>query len=142
METEMGLLDSFTKGGDFGAIGDMITSNPDLMKAAGSLFDGSDSSVGGSNGLNDLLGQLSSSGLGDQVSSWLSDGGNKSVSADQLSSALNSDTLRQFAEKAGIDIDQASAALAQVLPGLIDKLSPNGKSTSSDALSSLLAGLR
>ena len=137
----MGFLGELTKGGDLGAIGDMITSNPDLMKAAGSLLDSSDSSVGGANGLNDLLGQLSASGLGDQVSSWLSSGGNKSVSADQLSSVLNSDTLRQFAEKAGIDPNQASAALAQVLPGLVDKLSPNGETPSGDALSSLLKGL-
>lgn len=137
----MGFLDDLTKGG-LGSIGDMIGSNPDLMKAAGSLLDGSDSSVGGGNGLSDVLAQLSASGLGDQVSSWLSNGANQSVSADQLSGALNSETLKQFAEKAGIDIGQAGAALATVLPGLIDKLSPNGESASNDALGSLLAGLR
>jgi len=137
----MGFLDDLANSGNLGSIGDMISSNPDLMKAAGSLLNGNDSSVGGSSGMADILGQLSSSGLGDQVSSWLSGGENKSVTSEQISNALNNDTLKQYAEKAGIDISQVGAALAAVLPGLIDQLTPDGKEPSGDALSGLLGSL-
>lgn len=137
----MGFLDSLAKSGNLGSIGEMISDNPDLVKAAGSLLNSEDGSVGGSGGLNDVLAQLSAGGLGDQVSSWLSSGENKSVTADQISSALNSDALKQYAEKAGIDMSQVGTALAAVLPGLVDQLTPDGKAPSGDALSGLLGSL-
>lgn len=137
----MGFLDDLAKSGNLGSIGDMISNNPDLVKAAGSLLNNEDSSVGGGGGLSEILSQLQASGLGEQVESWLSNGANKSVTSDQISSALNSDTLKQYAEKAGIDMSQVGAALATVLPGLIDQLTPDGKQPSGDALSNLLGSL-
>jgi uncharacterized protein YidB (DUF937 family) len=137
----MGLLDDLTKGGNLGSLADLVTQNPEILNAAKSLLDPKDGTVGGASGLEDLVGKLSSSGLGDQVASWLSSGANQSVSTEQLTAALDNDTLRQFADKAGIDAGQAGAALAKVLPGLIDQLSPGGNAPSGDALSSLLGKL-
>lgn len=137
----MGLLDELTKDGNLESLMDLVTKNPEVMNAAASLLSSNDGSVGGSGGLEDIISKLASSGLGDQVASWLSNGANKPVRADQLSSALGSDTLKQFADMAGIDLGQAGAALAGMLPGLIDQLSPDGKAASGDALSSLLSRL-
>ena len=137
----MGLLDDLTKGGSLGSLSDLVTQNPEVLNAAKSLLNPNDGAVGGAVGLEELIGKLSASGLGDQVASWLSSGANQSISAQQLTSALDSDTLKQFADQAGIDLGQAGAALASVLPGLIDQLSPGGKAPSGDALSSLLSKL-
>lgn len=137
----MGFLDDLTKDGNLGSLMDMVTGNPEVMKAAASLLNPEDGSVGGNTGLREIVDQLSSGGLGEQVSSWLSTGANKSVGADQISAALNSDTLKQFASMAGIDFGKAGAALAEVLPGMIDQLSPEGKAPSGDTLSSLLGAL-
>lgn len=137
----MGFLDDLTKDGNFGSLMDMANSNPDVMKAAASMLNPEDGSVGGNFGLREIVDQLSSGGLAEQVSSWLSTGANKSVGADQISAVLNSDTLRQFASMAGIDLGKAGAALAEVLPGLIDQLSPEGKAASGDTLNSLLGAL-
>jgi uncharacterized protein YidB (DUF937 family) len=78
------------------------------------------SSIGG------LLDQLQKSGLGPQVTSWLGNGANLPVSADQLRGALGDERVRQIAASLGIPIDQVLGQLSQHLPATIDKMSPNG----------------
>ncbi len=77
-------------------------------------------SVGG------LLEQLQKSGLGPQVASWLGDGKNLPITADQLRKALGDDNVRQLAASLGIPIDQVLAQLSQHLPTAIDHMSPLG----------------
>jgi uncharacterized protein YidB (DUF937 family) len=77
-------------------------------------------SVGG------LLQQLQQSGLGPQVASWLGNGQNLPVSADQLKSALGDQHLRQLATQLGLPVDQLLGELSQHLPGAVDHMSPNG----------------
>jgi uncharacterized protein YidB (DUF937 family) len=76
--------------------------------------------------LGGLLDQLQKSGLGPQVSSWLGNGANLPVSADQLRSALGDDTIRQISQTLGLPVDQLLNQLSQHLPATVDKLSPNG----------------
>jgi uncharacterized protein YidB (DUF937 family) len=73
-----------------------------------------------------LLDQLQKSGLGTQVTSWLGNGANLPVSADQLRAALGDERVRQIAASLGIPIDQVLGQLSQHLPAAIDKMSPNG----------------
>jgi uncharacterized protein YidB (DUF937 family) len=73
-----------------------------------------------------LLEQLQKSGLGPQVSSWLGNGANLPISADQLRAALGDENVRQIAASLGIPVDQILAQLSQHLPTAIDKMSPNG----------------
>jgi uncharacterized protein YidB (DUF937 family) len=72
------------------------------------------------------LQQLQQGGLGGQVASWLGNGENHAVSADQLRSALGNEQLQQMARSAGLPIDKLLATLSQQLPQTIDKMSPNG----------------
>lgn len=76
--------------------------------------------------LKGLVDKLQASGLGTEVSSWLSNGANLPVSADQLKAALSSEQLHQIAKQLGLPIDGALDALAKYLPGVVDKQSPNG----------------
>jgi uncharacterized protein YidB (DUF937 family) len=78
------------------------------------------SSIGG------LLEQLQKSGLGAQVTSWLGNGANLPVSADQLRAALGDERVRQIAASLGIPVDQVLGQLSQHLPATIDRMSPNG----------------
>jgi uncharacterized protein YidB (DUF937 family) len=80
--------------------------------------------VGGIQGLADLLQQK---GLGNVVSSWIGTGENLPVSADQLKDAFGPDAIASLAQKVGISSDQAQKALSQLLPGLVDRLTPNGQ---------------
>lgn len=81
---------------------------------------------GGQGGLSAILAKLQQAGLGDQVKSWLGNGENLPISADQLKQVLNSDQVKQLAASFGIPIDQVLDALAKQLPATVDHASPNG----------------
>jgi uncharacterized protein YidB (DUF937 family) len=77
-------------------------------------------------GLDGLVQSFEQKGLGSVVTSWVSTGQNLPISADQISHVLGSDAVKNLAAKAGISPEQAGGQLASLLPGLIDKLTPNG----------------
>jgi len=78
-------------------------------------------------GLSGLLQNFHEKGLGGLASSWVATGQNLPISADQIQNVLGSDQVKQLAAKAGISPDMASSALSQLLPTLVDKLTPNGQ---------------
>ena len=78
-------------------------------------------------GLNGVLEKLKTSGLGDQVASWVGTGENQAVSADQITSALGNSQIAELAAKFGITPDVLSDQLAQHLPDVINKLTPHGE---------------
>jgi uncharacterized protein YidB (DUF937 family) len=82
-----------------------------------------DSVLGGLNGLAEKFNQA---GLGNVIGSWIGHGENLPISADQIASVLGSGALGNIASQLGIDPAQASSQLSQMLPGLIDKLTPHG----------------
>lgn len=69
-------------------------------------------------GLTGLLSKLQAGGLGEQVSSWMGEGHNLPVSADQLQSALGEGHVQQIAEHLGLNTDQVLQGLSEHLPGL------------------------
>jgi uncharacterized protein YidB (DUF937 family) len=77
-------------------------------------------------GLQGLVQSFHDKGMGGLVSSWISSGPNPPISADQVHQVLGGDQVKALAAKAGISPDTAGAAIAQILPGLVDKLTPNG----------------
>jgi uncharacterized protein YidB (DUF937 family) len=124
----MGLLDSVlsavggqTPGGE-GLLG-MLGNNPQLMQIASSLL-GNDGAHGG---LQGLIEKFQQGGLGDVVASWVGSGANQAITGDQLSSVLGSDAMAGLAAKFGTDPNALAGQLSSVLPGLVDKLTPNGQ---------------
>lgn len=77
-------------------------------------------------GLQGLVQSFHDKGMGGLVSCWISSGPNPPISADQVHQVLGSDQVKALAAKAGISPDVAGTAIAQILPGLVDKLTPNG----------------
>ncbi len=80
--------------------------------------------IGGLQGLIDLFQQK---GLADVMESWVGMGQNKPVNEGQLKSVLGGDLLTQLAQKTGLPLDSIAPALSSVLPGIIDKLTPQGQ---------------
>src|SRR5262245_29231082 len=78
-------------------------------------------------GLGGLVQAFQKNGLGDVVSSWISTGQNLPISAEQMQRGLGSGLLQQFANTAGLSPESASSKLAEILPGVVDKLTPDGK---------------
>ena len=80
-----------------------------------------------SGGLAGLVSQFSQKGLGDIVNSWVSTGKNLPITPDQLTKGLGNDTITKLASQAGVSPDKLSSQLSQLLPQVIDKLTPEGK---------------
>ena len=78
-------------------------------------------------GLGGLVSAFEKGGLGEIAKSWVSTGGNLPISAEQIQSILGHGPLADLAQKMGIDPAQAATQLSQLLPQVIDKLTPNGQ---------------
>jgi uncharacterized protein YidB (DUF937 family) len=86
--------------------------------AAGSVLNG---------GLNDLLKQLQEAGQGDVAKSWVGTGPNKTISPNDLASALGADQVRALSAHSGLSQDDLLDGLSQYLPQVVDHLTPNGR---------------
>lgn len=73
-----------------------------------------------------LVGNLKEKGLGDVADSWLGDGDNKDISADQLKEALGADQISAAAAELGTDEGSLLGGLQAALPQLVDKASSGG----------------
>lgn len=78
-------------------------------------------------GIDGLVNKLQQSGLGDVAASWVGTGENKSINPDQLANVLGKDQIAALAQQAGIPESQGASVLSQVLPAMVDKLTPDGK---------------
>jgi uncharacterized protein YidB (DUF937 family) len=125
-----------------GSIGKPLMLALGALLASGVLFRGSgagqpanvptqptsDEGAGGVlGGLGGLLNKLQQGGLGNVANSWVGSGQNQPVSPGQLGSALGPNVIKMLAQKSGISEEEITKQLSQVLPGLVDKLTPNGR---------------
>ncbi|MGA6995713.1 MAG: YidB family protein [Pseudolabrys sp.] len=78
-------------------------------------------------GLGGLLNQFQQNGLGDVMKSWISPGQNQPVSPNQLSSALGPQIIQILAQKTGLSEQEITSHLSQILPNVVDQLTPNGR---------------
>ena len=110
----MGLLDSV--GGSLGQGG-----GNSLMNLVTGLITNPDSG-----GLAGLLQQFRAKGLGHVADSWVSKGQNLPLNAEQVQSVFGQAQIQQMAAKSGIAPETLSAKLAELLPQVIDKATPDG----------------
>ena len=101
---------------------------------------GSNEGAGGGllGGLGGLLNKLQQGGLGDVVNSWVGSGQNQPVSPNQLGSALGPNIIKTLAQQSGISEEELTQQLSQALPGLVDKLTPNGRLPTMAELSKMM----
>ncbi len=78
-------------------------------------------------GIEVLIQKFQQGGLGEILSSWLSNGSNQSVSHSDIQSAFSQQDLQSLADKLGTDVQGASGTLSEILPQLVDKISPQGE---------------
>ena len=76
--------------------------------------------------LNGLVAALQKGGLDAQVKSWLGPGANLPITEEQLKAVLGNAQVQDFARHLGLPVDQALKVMAQYLPEIVDKASPNG----------------
>jgi uncharacterized protein YidB (DUF937 family) len=96
---------------------------------------------GGAGGLGGLLEQLGRGGLTQQAQSWVGAGQNMSVSAGQIRDVFGQRGLSAIAKQSGLSEDEASEGLAQLLPEIVNHLTPQGRMPQGEELDSALEGL-
>lgn len=108
---------------------------------SGGMMEAISGLTGGKLDMASLMGKLKEGGLGDQVESWMGDGENAPVSADELKSALGEEQLAAASEKMGLDSDATAQKLSEALPDLADKFSGGGSMLDVAGLTDKLGGL-
>ncbi len=125
----MGVFDQIA-GGLLDNIGSNEAMQNNLMGTITNLISGSESG-----GLSGLVQTFQEKGLGDVVASWISTGKNLPINANQIQEVLGSPKIQQIAQQLGVSSADASNALAQFLPQVVDKLTPNGSMPADDLIS-------
>jgi uncharacterized protein YidB (DUF937 family) len=77
-------------------------------------------------GVSGLVAKFQHAGLGSTVQSWIGTGPNSAVSGDQVHQALGADLMQQLAAKTGLSGPALAQKLSQILPEIVDKLTPDG----------------
>jgi uncharacterized protein YidB (DUF937 family) len=85
------------------------------------------SSNGQFGGLSGLAQQFQQAGLGAEMNSWISTGKNLPISPDQLLQVFGQGQLQQMAANSGMDLGSLSGGLADLLPQMIDRMTPTGQ---------------
>ena len=78
-------------------------------------------------GLEGILGKFREGGLSQQADSWVGTGQNMNISADQLQQVFGSSTISDLASRLGMSEQQAGSGMAQLLPEIINRLTPEGQ---------------
>jgi uncharacterized protein YidB (DUF937 family) len=78
-----------------------------------------------SGGLEELVQRFQQNGLGDVVKSWIGSGPNQSVAPEDVHQALGTQTVDRLSQQTGMSRSQLLPLLAQALPLIVDRLTPN-----------------
>ena len=82
---------------------------------------------GGMGGLGDLIGRFTQGGMGDVIGSWIGQGQNAPISGSQVTDVLGTDAISKIAAQLGLTHAEAADQVSQVLPQVVDHLTPQGQ---------------
>ncbi len=88
----------------------------------------------GSGGLGGLLEQFQRAGFGDQARSWVGTGRNEPLPDDALEQVFGRGGLAEIARRAGVSERDASQGLSQLMPEVVDHVTPDGQLPDGTAL--------
>lgn len=97
------------------------------LPSLGGLLAGGAAGGALANGLGGLIDMFTKGGQKSAIDSWVGDGPNKQVSAGDLGSVFSPDMLRQLQQQSGLPQGDLLSQLSQILPGLINGMTPNGR---------------
>ncbi len=78
-------------------------------------------------GLQGILAKLQQAGYGQQAQSWIGTGANLPIDPRVVQQVFGQGQLGQIAQQLGISPDQAPDGVAQMLPQVVDQMTPTGQ---------------
>jgi uncharacterized protein YidB (DUF937 family) len=88
-----------------------------------------------------VLAQVQRAGFGEQAASWVGTGANRPIPPDAMSQIFGREGLEQISRHAGLSEEDASRGLSELLPEVVDRVTPEGDLPDFDALTSSVADL-
>jgi uncharacterized protein YidB (DUF937 family) len=98
--------------------------------------------VSSNGGLQGLTSKLTHSGFGQQVQSWVGTGENQPINGSQVQQAMDPKEVHEVAKQAGMSDEEACEHVAQALPEMVNKATPQGQMPASDPFAKGLDGLK
>ena len=95
----------------------------------------------GSGGLGGLLEQMSRAGYGDQARSWVGTGQNMPIPPEALEQIFGRGGIDAIARQAGVSEADASRGLSELLPEVVNHVTPGGEVPDLDSLSASVGDL-
>ncbi|MFO1472375.1 MAG: YidB family protein [Turneriella sp.] len=77
--------------------------------------------------LDGIISSLKEKGLKDTVASWVGTGENQPINPEKIKEALGVHRIEELAAQAKMKASEVPQALSNLLPQIIDKLTPDGK---------------
>lgn len=124
-----------TGGNLLGALGSLPALLPALLAMLGGL------GANGQSGLHQVMSSLEAQGLGHIGQSWVGNGPNQAVTAQQIEQALGSAQVGQLAAQTGLPAGQVTQAVAAILPSIVHGVTPTGQLPEPAQVSQMLGGL-
>ena len=78
-------------------------------------------------GLGALIDRFRNNGFEDAINSWVGTGQNQAISPGQLRQALGQETVEDLSQRTGLPHGDLLSQLSNILPGVVDRLTPNGQ---------------
>jgi uncharacterized protein YidB (DUF937 family) len=78
-------------------------------------------------GLGELLEQFQRAGFGEQARSWVSTGENHPLPPDALERVFGRGGIAEIARRAGLSEQDATRGLSQLMPEVVDRMTPDGR---------------
>lgn len=122
-------------GAGLGGLGGLLGGLAQMAGGGAAQAGGSGGGLGA--GLGGLLEQFSRAGMGDAARSWVGTGTNMPVSADQISRVFGNDLIGQLSSQLGMAPAEVAGQMSQLLPQVVDKLTPNGQVPQGNDLAAL-----
>jgi uncharacterized protein YidB (DUF937 family) len=105
-----------------------------LQDILGSLLGGRQGGGSGAGGLGDLLSQLQRAGFGQQADSWVSRGQNQPIPPEAMERVFGREGVAEIARRAGVSEGEATRGLSELLPEVVDRVTPEGREPDLDSL--------
>lgn len=128
----LGMLANRPGGAQGGGLGGML----------GELLGGAPGGRAGAGGLGQILEQFQRAGFAREADSWVSTGPNAPISPDAVKQVFGDDALSGIARQAGVSEAEASRGLSELLPEVVDRVTPEGRVPDLDQLTASVDALR
>jgi uncharacterized protein YidB (DUF937 family) len=90
--------------------------------------------LAGAGGLGALIAQMTQRGYGQQAQSWVSTGPNEPLPPQAVSEVFGQQELADIAAQAGLSEDETREGLSELLPEVVDRVTPEGRLPEQDQL--------